>query len=91
MRDEELPRVALTVRLMSRGAAAADEFRDEIVRLLFLDVQRFPNLESRDDRLGWCCQVDERSAQLWLDGGRPSSLLGGTRHLLPFDEGPRAQ
>ncbi len=48
MRDEELPRVALTVRLMSRGAVAADEFRDEIVRLLFLDVQRFPNLRHLD-------------------------------------------
>ena len=43
-----------------------------------LSVDR--GLLTDDDR--GCCQVDEKIAQLWLDGGLPSSLLGGTRHLL---------
>ena len=34
----------------------------------------------------WHCQVNERSAQLWLDGELLPSLLIGTRHLIPHAE-----
>ena len=32
------------------------------------------------------CQVNERSAQLWLDGELLPSLSAGTRHLIPHAE-----